>query len=35
MKDIMDLINNPWILEQLEKVEKLTTKIAEKFYNGI
>ena len=33
MKDIMDLINNPWILDQLEKVEKLTMKIAEKFYN--
>lgn len=33
MKDIMDLINDPWILEQLEKLEKLTIEIAEKFYN--
>ena len=30
MKDIMDLINDPWILEQLEKIETLTRKIAEK-----
>lgn len=32
MKNIMDLINDPWILEYLEKLEKLTMKIAEKFY---
>ncbi len=35
MKDIMDLINDPWILEHLEKLETLTRKITEKFYNGI
>ena len=35
MKDIMDLINDPWVLEHLEKLEKLTMKIAEKFYNRI
>jgi hypothetical protein len=31
----MDLINDPWILEHFEKLEKLTRKIAEKFYNRI
>ena len=35
MKDIMNLINDPWILEHLEKLEKLTRKIAEKFYSRI
>jgi len=35
MKDIMELINDLWILEYLEKLETLTRKIAEKFYNGI
>ena len=30
MQDIMNLINDPWILEQLEKLETLTKKIREK-----
>ena len=30
MKDIMSLINDPWILEQLEELEVLTRKIREK-----
>ena len=33
MKDIMNLINDPWLVEHLDKIEKLTEKIAEKFYN--
>ncbi len=35
MKDIMELTNEPWMLEHLEKLETLTRKIAEKFYNRI
>ena len=30
MDDIMDIINDPWILEQLEKLEELSKKIREK-----
>ncbi len=33
MKDIMNLINDPWLVEHLDKIEKLTQKIAQKFYN--
>lgn len=37
MKDIMDLINDPLILERLEELETLTRKIKLKiyFYNGV
>lgn len=30
MQEIMDIINDPWILEQLEKLEELSKKIREK-----
>ena len=30
MEDIMSLINDPWVLEHLEKLEMLTRKIREK-----
>ena len=30
MEEVMDLINDPWILEELEKLESLTKEIREK-----
>ena len=30
MEEIMDIINDPWILEQLDKLEELSKKIREK-----
>jgi len=30
MEEIMGMINDPWILEHLKKLEKLTRKIREK-----
>jgi len=32
MEDIMSIINDPWILEHLEKLEILTRKIREDWY---